>query len=179
MIDDLEALIQDHMRRHPGFRVQDLYKLLHQSVFGPGHLRAGSDGYIMELRSELGDLGDPLRNEPLLECIHPEEEAFRVNLRPFSRTGLSAEYLSRTVMESVPLFGGHRQEFLDLWDGSRALAESGRIEIPLGALRGLEREVDWALLPPLHHSERYRRLNRPRYRVIHRELIGHLGLSGV
>jgi len=35
--DKLAALITRHVQRYPEIDILDVYKLLHQAVFGPGH----------------------------------------------------------------------------------------------------------------------------------------------
>jgi hypothetical protein len=145
-------------------------------VFGPGHLLRDPDRARSALESEMLTLDLRGTDEPRVERIHPEGLAFRVNLRPYKEEGGSSDILVQAMCRSIPLFPARRKDFLDLWEGARALSEAERIPFPHELFHDLEETVDWQALPSLHHSPRYRALNRPSYRVVHRNVMADLGL---
>jgi hypothetical protein len=173
----LEHLIIEHTSTHPGMEIHDLYKLLHQGIFGPGHLIGPGSEFLLAIESEMRGLGPPRSGEKRIESIHPEDLAFRVNLRPFRAESRPVDRLAEAVRRSIPLFAGRRGDFLDLWEEARTLGEAGRIPFSRGSFEGLERQIDWTTLPPLHHSERYRSQSRPSYRVVHRLVLDDLGFT--
>src|SRR5262245_30942035 len=85
MADDsskVSTLILAHMRRYPELEMLDVYKLLHQAVFGPGHAIPSQKAAREWLEREFGLL-HPDKARILLESVHPTGEIVRLHLRPY------------------------------------------------------------------------------------------------
>src|SRR5260221_12126626 len=78
----LVALITAHVQRYTEIDVLDVYKLLHQAVFGPGHAITNQKAAREWLERE-SEILQPVAAEPLLESVHPEGSIVRLHLRPY------------------------------------------------------------------------------------------------
>ncbi len=157
-----------HLEARSRMRVQDVYKLLYQGVFGVGHIM-GVDAH-RRLLEEAGRV-DPRGHlcEPLLEPTSMDGETVRVNLRPFLRRGGSLEGLYEAMSESSKV-KGDPLEFMSLWEAFRELAEEGQLGLDLETVRRYDEGLKEAGPVPRHHSAEYREAYRPAYRVVKRRI---------
>ncbi len=157
-----------HLETRPRMRVQDVYKLLYQGVFGVGHIM-GMDAYP-RLLEEAGriDLQDHPW-EPLVEPASVDGETVRVNLRPYLRRGGSLEQLYEAMEESSAV-KGDPGEFMALWGLFKELAEEERLGLDVENIRGYDEELKAGGPAPRHHSAEYREAYYPAYRVVRRQV---------
>jgi hypothetical protein len=141
----------------------DIYKLAHQSVFGPEHPGAYllKDGIEKEMHSS-----EVVPNEPLLEPISLHGSSCRINLRAAAKRGITSATVAQAVQSSVDFFSRDQQEFEQLWRHAGAI-----LHLLLKTFSSAEFEVLNAMVkkqryPSLHHSPSYRLHNRPAYRVM-------------
>ena len=87
--DDLLNLILEHQNKYPKMEVQDVYKLLYQSVFGVKHLLKDTAMSHLYLIEEFNSVES--KNEPLFENISLKNDVVRVNLKSFKYKNLSDE----------------------------------------------------------------------------------------
>ena len=155
-----------HLDAHPHARGDDLYKFLHQAVYGPGHAIPNRQAAATYLERELEGLGPPLKEEALCEVLGGEPELVRVNLRPFVAAGGNPEILLEAFVSSANQDRGstQRMQFVLklavswLKCASRAdLSEELEVQAAELADKGY---------PAIHHSEGYREVYRPAYRVV-------------
>jgi len=157
---------------YPALEIQDLFKFLHQSVFGCGHFV--SDAARDYLKDELASLS---LSEG--EDVEPLAGDFcRVHLRALSSTGLSPETLFRLFQLSgqIPCgSGGKLEEHLICL---MAMCREGLL--PFSPNEILKRMVEWGEegYPACHHSEEFRAAYHPAYRVVHKEFVRWLPLLG-
>ena len=154
------------LAEHPEAAAEDLYKFLHQAIYGPGHAIPDQDAAASWLDSEFEDLGPPRVGEPPCEVLGGSPILVRVNLRPFAAGGGDATaLLDAFVATAGEIHGqpGQMREAIEIvvrWlhsDGEKELAE------------GLERlggKLAPEGYPAIHHSEAYVEAYRPAYRVI-------------
>jgi hypothetical protein len=173
-------------------RAQDVYKLIHQGVFGPGHIFASAAGAkrllkeemaAMQVRSQKPKVKRQKSEETLIEPIEPGGWLVRVNLRPFviaaevrrqnsgvRRQNSGAEWLVEALIESA------KRAECDPDRMKRRLAAAVRWcrnNLPRQAA-GLERmaaRAEESGFPAFHHSPAYARAYRPAYRVILRSCL--------
>jgi hypothetical protein len=171
------ALIQSHVTRYPLMDVQDVYKLLHQSVFGPGHSIPNKKAAREWLEQEAG-LCTPNKAEPLFESVHPEHELVRVNLRPYLAVGGRLPNLLDAYIRSAEAVNGNAAQMAEYWAIFAGEAKAGKfagtnIDTRLIALTGRTRAAEnW---PAIHHSPAYARQYKPIYRVLIRAQVDALG----
>ena len=166
------------LAEHPNAEAADLYKFLHQAIYGPGHAIPDPDAAARWLDSELEDLGPPLVGEAQCEVLGGSPILVRVNLRPFAAGGGDAgELLDAFVATAGEIHGepGQMGEAIKIvvnWlrsDGGKELAH------------GLERlgaKLAPEGYPAVHHSEAYIEAYRPAYRVVTSKRAARRGWCG-
>lgn len=162
--------LRHHLRTHSAAGAQDAYKLLHQSVFGPGHLIPDRDAAARYLEREWAALGEALPGEPLLETLADEPPLVRVNLRPYRDAGGSRDALVDALVASAEQVVGDSALFSVCLEEAIAVVREERGEATAEELRRLSERAAGEGFPAMHHSGAYREAYRPAYRVVLREL---------
>lgn len=166
---DLEAfqrfLVQYH-GRYPKARAEDYYKLIHQSVFGVGHLIEDEASARSSLEREILTLGPPKPAETLLEPLDPEGRMMRVNLRPFVAQKLSQDALMAVLLETARTVEPDTSLFLGRWHAFGELVDRGELDVPVEDWKEVDRFARERSYPPVHHSNDYRGAYKPAYRVV-------------
>ncbi len=168
--DRLLDLIQTHIQRYPASEIMDVYKLLHQATFGPGHLIASKKNAREWLERE-AELLTPSAREPLVERIHPDGDIVRVHLRPYLARGAKLKLLLDAFVRSAGQVQGDLDLMARRWsffvgkchaDGALA----GRFDVEGALLFGrIRARENW---PAMHHSPAYVAAYKPYYRVLTR-----------
>jgi hypothetical protein len=162
------ALIRTHVKRYPTIEIQDVYKLLHQAVFGPGHAITNQRATRDWLERE-SELLIPVYDEALLENIHPQGQIVRVHLRPYLAARGNLEKLLDGYIRSSAVVQGDIATMAAWWDIFRRMTEgsgplasrfSARTVSLVGRTRASE---NW---PASHHSPAYDQTYKPAYRVL-------------
>jgi hypothetical protein len=184
----LAGVLDWHRQRYPLLQARDVYKLVHQGVFGPGHIITSAAGARRALVDELAALQVQSltskvqrQTEPEFEPIDPGGRLVRVNLRPFLREGggrkaeggrvreerrrhVGCDWLVTALVESASMKGSHLQM------ARRLSAAIGwcRASLPVQAaeLEEIAARARDANYPAFHHSPAYRRAYQPAYRVV-------------
>lgn len=173
--------------------VSDIYKCLHQGIFGVGHSIRDRADFKRRLAHEL-DLARATAGEPLLEQVSPDGLVFRINLRPFralfaNDLGQGCELLLQVCMESAAIETGSSARFFAVLDLFRDLNKSGELVaegqafvFPQLMVDGFLQEIRQLVLrsgfvPVLSHSPTYRSYNQPSYRVVHWQALMQSPLS--
>jgi hypothetical protein len=158
--------LREHLERHPRCQARDVYKFLHQSVFGPAHTvssRAEAERYLQEELTKLGAAPSP---EPLYEPLADQPWLVRVNLRPLvAGMGDANDLLDAFVATVAKVKGDPRELAVRLRRARALLAELGR-QGDADALGCLTAELGAQGFPAVHHSEQYKREYLPAYRVV-------------
>lgn len=159
-----EKVLRQQVSAHPSAEPQDVVKLCYQAAFGAEHLledlEAAEKYFMREYEQVQSD-----REEPLYECIG--EDIVRVNFRAWKKCMLPPEWLFRMFVETAshPSKGG--KEFFDA-----CIREAGCL-VTEGVFKFDQK--DWVeflqrypLTEPIavHHSENYRSLEKPAYRLV-------------
>jgi hypothetical protein len=163
------ALINTHVQRYPEIDTLDIYKLLHQAVFGPGHAITGEKAHksAREWLERESELLKPATVEPLIESIHPDGAVVRVHLRPYLAARGKLNKLLEGFLESSRLVVGDPATMAAWWaifqemvNGPLSQRFNARTVFLEGQTRARE---NW---PASHHSPRFDRAYQPAYRVL-------------
>jgi len=196
----LAAVLDWHKRRYPLLRSRDIYKLVHQGVFGPGHIIASAARARRALKEETAALEAqspkskvPSQSEPEFEPIEPGGRLVRVNLRPMLGEGgrrkdeggkkkvrgggVGAGWLASALVDSARRVKGDPEQM------KRRLSTAVRwcrLNLPRQAaeLERMAAQAGESGYPAFHHSPAYTRAYRPAYRVILRSCLPRLHASG-
>lgn len=155
--------LQAQCRTYPQLQPEDLLKGLHQSVFGCGHfVDEKAEGY---LQNEL---------EGLEPSVGPEVEPLagdfcRVHLRYLSKYGLAPGTLFRLFWLSAIEPAGNDVQIEEKLEVLLRMASAGQLPVAYGDVRTLVEEWRKAGYPACRHSNRFRAIYQPAYRVIRKE----------
>jgi hypothetical protein len=173
----------------------DIWKCLHQGEFGVGHAIDHPDRFKEKLLSELRACAETERTAaPILESLVPDGQVLRVNLGPLlQRVGGEAEkivlQLAPVCFESARITRGDPKRFFEALFTFKDLNTAGQLRLGdyifafpdraverfLIEIRELGRKI--RQIPVFSHSETYRYLNRPAYRVVDRSVLENSPLS--
>ncbi|HVO42602.1 MAG TPA: hypothetical protein VMT34_08265 [Aggregatilineales bacterium] len=170
--EPIAALIDAHLDRYPRLEVMDLYKLLHQAVFGPGHsiLNAKSAREWLDRESEQVI---PNADELLTESIHPDGAMVRIHLRPYLAQHGDLNDLLDGYIQSSKVVAGDLTTMAAWWGIAQNLTAPAapladrfdhRTVLLMGRTRASEQ---W---PAGHHSPAYEQHYKPYYRVLTRSI---------
>ncbi|MBQ7324237.1 MAG: hypothetical protein IJW98_00685 [Clostridia bacterium] len=164
-MNDLYTILQTHAARYPKMEPTDAVKLLYQSEFGGGHLIANEDACLAYLRTEWERT--PKNPEaPLVEDIGGK--IVRVMLAAIPDAD-AVEALGRDFIRSAANVHGTREGFLEKLALLRRVTAEGQFAFSLAELDEYLSAYERAGYPAVSHSETYRRLYHPAYRVLRRE----------
>ncbi len=156
-----------HAQRYPGMEIRDYVKLLYQSEFGPGHLVEAGEA-LEALQKEFSQAKEE-GYAPAYTVEAIGGALCRAHLDPRLITEKDLPLLSRCFARSAQPRGSEK----GLWEklGQLAgLAWTGELPLDRQELELFLSLYESEGCPPLHHSDGYRELYHPHYRVIDRDL---------
>ena len=163
-------LILEHYNKYPLMEISDLFKFLYQSSFGCEHMVMSLEGAIEYIRRESERLGD---EKECSEMIDPLDGEYILKVKP-RNVGFDIETLGGLFYRSA-----RRED--DGWvrlEKKLSVAE-GMIQdelLPFSIEDFAHSVAKWRELgyPAIHHSDAFRKVYNPAYRVIAKELIKEL-----
>ncbi|MEN6369767.1 MAG: hypothetical protein ABFD77_08735 [Thermotogota bacterium] len=163
----MRDIVLEHQRRYPCWKLDDLYKLVHQAALGSEHTVTDEARARAWLTQEMAKMGlGP--HEPLIEPISPDGEVVRVHLRPYLRRRLDPELLLEAFVRTAEEFRGlHGRIDAGLAEAGR-LAREGRLPFTETDIALLSARMRAEGFPAVHHSDVYVAEYHPAYRVISR-----------
>ena len=169
----LSAVLAWHCDRYPLLRAQDIYKLIHQGVFGPGHIIGSVSSARRILVDELAALQvrspkyEGRMSESKLEVVDPGGRLVRVNLRPLFGQGGSTdtEWLVEALVESARRVKGDPAQIRRRLAAAVRWCRKNRPG-QAAELARVAARAETSGYPALHHSLAYTRAYRPAYRVV-------------
>ena len=164
-----EALLA-HFATYPRLGLADLFKFLYQSAHGCEHMIASPERAIDYIKKEAETA--PMDGE----TVQPLDGAYSRVFLSYMREGLCAETLGRLFCLSVKHEEGAKEALERSLAVLLSLAERG--ELPFEKEEVLRACGEWraAGYPAIHHSEEFRTVYRPAYRVIANEYVPFLPL---
>jgi hypothetical protein len=166
------------LAEHPEAEAADLYKFLHQAIYGPGHAIPDPDAAARWLDRELKDLGPPLVGEAQCEVLGGQPILVRVNLRPFVAGGGDATDLLDAFVATAAEVRGDPAQMDDAIEIVVRWLRSDDWENLADALERFDAELAPKDYPAIHHSDAYVKAYRPAYRVITSERAATHGWCG-
>jgi hypothetical protein len=163
--DDFRLLLKTQVARYPGLQVQDCYKLLFQACLGSEHAVSDPAAAAQALEKELANLG-PGPDEPGLDPIAPDGRILRVHLRTLVQHKGDATRLAEAFVKTANTYRGSRAALAVAWEQVTLLAAAGELPFTPEAVRKYGQDMAMAGFPAVRHSDHFRQLYRPAYRVI-------------
>lgn len=159
-----------HIHNHPGFYVQDLYKLIYQGVLGAEHLLADVEQARSRFETEWHTQPATTR-EPLIEPVAVDGTVVRLHLRPCKGMGWRMEKIWQSFYLSAQKTSAAHEEFVATWS---EIIKNPLIPLDRHRIERFDRQMLADGYPPCHHSRQYNDYNRPSYRVVLRRYAGFL-----
>jgi hypothetical protein len=162
------TLLQAHIERYPEMEIMDVYRLLHQAVFGAGRPVKSQKAEREWLEREV-EITRPETGQPILESVHPEGRIVRLHLRPYLAAKGDPRKLLDAYVDSSKITLGDAAQMSASWDIFRQMIQAGapfgerfdaRTALHFGRSHAAEA---W---PASHHSPTILRKYRPVYRVM-------------
>ncbi|HOC41836.1 MAG TPA: hypothetical protein PKJ99_02365 [Thermoanaerobaculales bacterium] len=164
------AALADELRLHPDATADDVYKLLHQGVFGPGHAIADRESAASALDEEIAGLPPATVNEPLCQPLGGPAPMARIHLRTLLAAKEDPAALVDMLVVSSALPAGTAADMDAALEAAVAWLVKGGQWALAGDLQTLAPGLADGGYPAVHHSEAYRNGYRPAYRVVVLEL---------
>lgn len=160
---ELSHILRYHAARYPAMEPTDAVKLLYQSEFGGGHLISDPARTLAYLRREL-QTTLPDENVPLTEPIGGG--LVRLSLSAALACGISAEQINDSFVRSAAAVKGTLPRFLEKLQLLQDLCEADVFAFSPAALSDYLVAYAAQGYPMVSHSETYRALYHPAYRVM-------------
>ena len=163
----MQQQVDRHCRAYPLLQPEDLFKFIHHSAFGCGHLIGDASAAEEWLRQEMDTCGDGGGIELLPHGI------CRVHLGYLKALGVSARSFARlfafSAQKAVPGAAAAEQSLAAALD----MAREGRLPFSFDVFSAAAGSWRKAGFPAIHHSDTFRDTYHPAYRVLH---TGHAAL---
>jgi hypothetical protein len=164
----MTAVLMHHLARTPGMQLADLYKLLHQAAMGSGHSVRDHQAAQEMLEKELAALSAEPQDPPS-DPLDPEGMLIRVHLRPYKLASRDTAALLQAFIRSANEWQASPDRLAAWCDLVIQLAGENRLPVNPKAAREYFAQMKAQAYPAVHHSETYRRLYQPAYRVVARQ----------
>jgi hypothetical protein len=158
-------LLAQHLQRYPRMTLADIYKLLHQAAMGPGHAIAGEDQARAALAEECARLAAG-PSEPLVDPISPDGRLARIHLRAYLAEGRDPALLGEALLRTAREIPGAPDKLMKFCACLGDLADTGRMPFERAGTEACLDDMRRRCYPVVRHSEDYRQVYRPAYRVV-------------
>jgi hypothetical protein len=169
-LDDWMILLKHHLNRRPLMQPRDVFKLFYQGILGPEHLFGSATAFAERLYSEYETLV-PNLDDPLFESIHPGQTLLRINLRPFKAARLELDPLLDACLRTGRRSWGFAVDLHNLWDSFTDIYGQGQLAaFTPDELTDFTAWLACRDYPAVHHSQVYRQVYLPAYRLVASDL---------
>ena len=160
-MDELKKILLEHANRYPMMQPTDAVKLIYQNEFGGGHLIRDEEKCLDYLRKEYASVAKNAKM-PLYEEIG--NGIVRVYLSALPEEDL--EQLGRDFIRSAAKHIGSMECFLKKLDVLRQVVSEGAFSFDMLEVESYLSDYEASGCPMVSHSEIYRKLYAPAYRVV-------------
>ncbi len=168
--DAVMVALDEELRLHPELGATDVYKFIHQGVFGPGHAIEDPDAAARYLDSEVAALRPAAVQDLLCQPLGGDPAMVRIHLRPYLAAGGDPSALLTAFIASAEAAPGDPTTMdRELARAVPRLVRRSRYQLA-GQLEDLTARLAEKGYPPAHHSDTYVAAYAPAYRVVLLEL---------
>lgn len=167
-----KEVILKHLARYPHSEIVDLFKLINQAAFGTGHLLKSRGAALLRIEEEMPFVTG--KSETGVEVI--DEAVSRLHLSYLSSHGISKRTLAALFDITSRFDLGGEKKLVAYMDALAELIDEGKVAFSKSEF--IEKRDAWksgGYLAP-SHSDKYRELYAPHYRVISNRLTPFLPL---
>ena len=161
-----------HLQRYLGMQIADLLKLLFQHEFGAEHLISDVAASLRRIEDEIATLSEKALHGDAVEDIG--NGLCRIHLRACVRGECSIEQLNSLFLETANHPRGSIPGFVSKALLLKGYCLKGGLPFDPDALSAALASHAEAGYPALHHSQSFRELYAPAYRVVEKDLFDRL-----
>jgi len=165
MKSKLKKLINYHYNWYPKLQIEDLYKMIYQSVMGPEHILQDETKAFQSLKNEMEkNIG---KEKILFRDIGLENDMVRVNLNIFKEKIGNLQKLFHAMKKTAKSIRGDKSKVQNVWKQVGEMFAFG--ELPF-LCYPIWQEFTELLqkrgFPPVSHSAIYKKNYYPSYRIV-------------
>lgn len=164
-ITNIKQAILNEVKKYPKLEIQDLYKLAYQAAMGNEHIMKDTALSRKYLQEEI-DAIDTVNNEPLIEYLSSDSTVARVNLKVFKSLKKDTRILFDAMINSAKNFKSSIKLLKCYLNDIEELAAESKIPFNLLEIQKYFQTMEQQNYPVMHHSETYKNLYKPAYRII-------------
>lgn len=171
-MSELIEVIKDHLDRYPEMEINDVFKLIYQNEYGGNHLILDPAASLAQIKDEYGKIHSA-RRKPKVELYEEIGNGYvRVNLGALDPEVMSLEQLNEAFILSGEKYRGTLKGLQEkIAEVKEHFSEFGfEFEETMYVL--FAAAMKEACYPPISHSDTYRVLYKPAYRVVKKEILG-------
>lgn len=166
----MTELIYTHLERYPAMELDDVYKLLYQSVMGPAHIFQNEAFAYSCLKKECESHNNNNETELYVD-ISLDHELVRLNI-PVYRNHGNADLLFEILLETAKQITPDKKRLMRCWFELGSLIENKNFDnFTQNQWKELNKILGEKDFPPLSHSKTYKNLYKPSYRIVLKELV--------
>ncbi len=151
-------------------KLQDVYKLLYQSVMGPAHILHNKELAYSYLKKEFEYIFEDHETELFID-ISLDHELVRLNIPVYREKG-SADSLFEMLLETAKQITPDKKRLMYYWVELGSLIENKNFEnFTPNHWKELNKILSENDFPPLSHSYTYKELYKPSYRIVLKGLV--------
>lgn len=169
MKSGLKNLINSHFQLYPKMQIQDLYKLIYQSVMGPKHILQNEEIAFYYLKNEMENCIGNEKN--LFVNIGLKNNLVRVNLNIFRKQIDDIEKLFSVMQKTAENIQSEKIQLKIVLEEIKILFKKNNLKLfqPSNWINFIEK-LERKNFPHISHSEVYKKNYFPSYRVILKEI---------
>lgn len=176
--ESIKDVLLKHYSAYPEMQIRDMVKLIYQNEFAGGHLIKDETDSLNRLKEECRALfqsagacaqnaGPDIPDKSMFEEIG--NGLFRLNLALLRDSGISPETVNRFFINTANSIKGSIGSFEQKLEVLRQCCRENELPYPLEAVDAYLGEYRQQGYPPVSHSEHYRVVYRPSYRIVRTE----------
>lgn len=164
---DFHDYLMKQLTLHPYMQPQDIIKLCYQSAFGAEHLLSDVNAAKIFFHAEYNSV-------PETNCILYEEisdSICRINLSAWKASGMPAEWLFHMFVNTVAVPQSEKDVFMQNLRAAEKLLQDIHIAFPFDEWNSYLNKYKDAGMPSVHHSQIYRDMEHPAYRIVNKRFL--------
>jgi len=167
---ELIELVTHHLEHYPAMEMQDMYKLIFQSVMGPTHILQNETLAYLYLKKEFEYNFEDYETELYVD-ISLDHELVRLNI-PVYRNHGNADLLFEMPHETAKQITPDKKRLMSYWFELGSLIENKNFNnFTPNQWKELNLILNKKNFSHLSHSDTYKELYKPSYRIVLKDLI--------
>lgn len=159
---DFKIYLTEQLRKHPSIQPLDVIKMCYQAAYGAEHLLSDPNRARSYLKREYDEV--TAADGELYEQI--SDKVCRVNLSVWKMKGMPVEWLFRMFAVSCKVEENAEELFEKYLQDSEVIVASGEVGFTAAEWAECLSKYKVSGMTAVHHSEEYRKCERPAYRIV-------------